>query len=177
MKVLLIGNICSGKSTIGGALAVRLGVPFCGIDDCRLRAGDGSASGEAAAWSMFLRTAESSLPTVLEASGAGPFVQLLRHSIRRSGLSRAIIHIDTPIAECRKRVLSRGLSVPYPDFGVPIGEVIDSVELELQKQLRDGWSPVLVRLLGDRPAEENVAIALRALLAVSKLPDGGETST
>ena len=41
MKILLIGNICSGKTLIGNLLAHELEFPFYSLDDLRCEWSDG----------------------------------------------------------------------------------------------------------------------------------------
>jgi len=54
LKILIVGNIGSGKSSLAHALSEATGFPYISIDDCRRVHSDGSASGEALAWSYFL---------------------------------------------------------------------------------------------------------------------------
>jgi len=53
-KVLLIGTLGSGKTTLAEYLARDTGFPYASIDGCRIRYGDGTVSGEDSAWDHFL---------------------------------------------------------------------------------------------------------------------------
>jgi hypothetical protein len=143
-----VGNIGSGKSSLADALHRKLEPPRYGIDACRIAHGDGSASGEAAAWSAFLRAVEREPKGIFECSGTGSFAGLLGHAMKRLE-PWEIGFIDTPIAVCAKRVAERGLTAPYPDFGVPIGAVLEHVERSLTRDLRERWPEPIARQSGE----------------------------
>jgi hypothetical protein len=168
MRLLLVGNIGSGKSTLAVALHRALDLPLFGIDACRVQHGDGSASGEAAAWSAFLRSAESEPNGVFECSGTGPFAGLLNHAMNRLQ-PWALVFVDTPLAVCAQRVAMRGLTVPYPDFGVPITAVLEHVERSLSRDLRERWSAPLACLNGD----VDPAVNCHRLVAMLMMNDHG----
>ena len=53
-KILLIGTLGSGKTTLAELLARDTGFPYASIDVCRIRYGDGTVSGEDSALDHFL---------------------------------------------------------------------------------------------------------------------------
>jgi hypothetical protein len=148
-KLLVLGNIASGKSGVARSLARETGWPAAGIDDARRELGDGSAAGEARAWARFLAQAEERRPAVLECTGGGPFTHLLRLALRRSGLPWAVLLVRTPAGECLRRARLRGLDVPYPDFGVPLEEVVAGVERELDRLVGTAWPAPLCTVDGE----------------------------
>jgi shikimate kinase len=114
--VVLIGLRASGKSTLGAALAARLGVGFVDLDDRTARelgfeaAGDAfRAAGEPAfrdAESRALRAACEGPPSVIAlgggtptAPGAAAFVGLLREEGRA-----VVVHLDPPLATLEARL-------------------------------------------------------------------------
>lgn len=159
-KVLVLGNIGSGKSTFSRALSTRLQWSSYGIDDARREWGNGSPAGEARAWAAFLERAELETSTLLECTGAGPFMDLLRLALRRSGHLWTVLWMDTPPEECVRRVKQRGLDIPYPDFGVPIEQVIPGVAHHLAQALTHSWPHPLGRIDGLGRMEHEVASAL-----------------
>jgi len=162
-KALIVGNIGSGKSTFAHAVGKALGWARYGIDDARRAHGNGSPAGEARAWASFLEQAESGTSVLLECSGAGPFMDLLRLSLRRSGHVWTVLWVDTPPAECLRRVELRGLDIPYPDFGVPISQVIPGVARNLARALEESWPRPLYRVDGMGSMEVEAAHAVQAL--------------
>jgi hypothetical protein len=162
-KALVLGNIGSGKSSFSRALGSALGWSSYGIDDARRELGDGSPAGEARAWARFLERAESTPSVILECTGSGPFMDLLRLALRRSGHAWAVLWVDTPAEECLRRVERRGLDIPYPDFGVPISQVLPAVARNLSRALEESWPRPLLRVDGMGAAEAEVAQARQAL--------------
>ena len=58
-KILLIGTLGSGKTTVAQLLARDTGFPYASIDTCRIRYGDGTVEGEERAWENFLALCRS----------------------------------------------------------------------------------------------------------------------
>lgn len=171
-KVLVLGNIASGKSELSRALGHQTGWPVAGIDDARLRLGDGSPAGEARAWSRFLEQAAEDRPAVLECTGGGPFVHLLRLALRRSTLPWVVVLVHTPAPECLRRVGLRGLDVPYPDFGVPLEEVVMRVEKEIDRLVGTFWPAPLCTVDGNLDPDASAArvvAELRAWLVLERM--------
>jgi hypothetical protein len=134
-KVLLIGNIGSGKSTLAHALRAALGWPGVGIDQCRHRFSDGSPAGELAAWSAFARHAGSRTNSLLEFSGSGSMAYLIEKALADSGARVVVLWLDAPVTECLQRTVGREWSTPYPDFGVPMSQVVADLGTRLQSEL------------------------------------------
>jgi hypothetical protein len=162
-KALLIGNIGSGKSTRAQAISTALGWSCYGIDEARRAYGDGSPAGEARAWAVVLARAETDTSLLIECTGAGPFMDLFRLALRRSRHAWTVLCVDTPPEECLRRVERRGLDIPYPDFGVPLSQVIPGVARDLARALEKSWPPPLYRMHGMGPVEAEVAGAVQAL--------------
>jgi hypothetical protein len=98
-------------------------------------------------------------------------MDLFRLALRRSGHAWAVLCVDTPPEECLRRVESRGLDIPYPDFGVPISQVIPGVARDLARALEKSWPPPLCRMGGMGPVEAEVHVAVQAL---SRWLEGGD---
>src|SRR5271157_2539160 len=94
-KILLIGNICAGKTTLGTSLSQLIGVPLVALDDLRRQYGDGSIAGDYLAYYHFLLACASDAQTILEFSGAGPHKHAVRLALQESTCRCAIIFVDT----------------------------------------------------------------------------------
>lgn len=166
-KILVVGNICAGKTTLGQVLASQLGITHVGIDDCRRLRGDGSASGEAAAWALFLARAADSQPAILDCSGSGPFIDLLTNSLHRSGQAVAVIWVDTPLDVCLLRAAHRRFDTPYPDFGVPMADVIRQLHDRLQCELPTRFTWPMLRVDGCQSIHDALDTAIVTLKLVA----------
>lgn len=122
-KLLLLGNVAAGKSTVCGALEQLLPWPAYSIDECRCIHGDGSPAGEMRAWAAFLERAVHPGPAILECTGVGPQAALLQLALAQSNCRFAVAWVRTPIDDCVSRAGLRKTSVPYPAFGAPLTRV------------------------------------------------------
>jgi hypothetical protein len=118
-------------------MAERLGWRFTSIDDCRRVHGDGSPAGELRAWAEFVSRAAEAGEVVLECSGVGPQLPLLRLALQASGDRVGVIWVDAPIGLCRERIRHRVEVPPYPSFGVSL----EAVVADLSPRIREAMSP------------------------------------
>lgn len=110
---------------------------------------------------------------ILECTGGGPITHLLRLALRRSTLPWNVVLVRTPARECLRRIRLRGPDVPYPDFGVPLDEVVADVEKELARVVGSDWPAPLCTVDGEGdPAAgaARVVAALHAWLARERTP-------
>lgn len=125
LKVLIIGTLGAGKTTLAQALSQKTGYPYVSIDECRIRYSDGTIEGEDAAWQDFLKACCDPSPGILEFSGGGPHVCEVRDSLLCSGMCILIIWIDMPHDLCINRASKRSVVIPAPfvwadiDYSVP----------------------------------------------------------
>ena len=113
-KILLIGNLSSGKTALAHKLQNHLNFSTYGIDDCRIKISDGSMTGELQAWSKFIEFCESQEETILEFSGAGPNVHSVARALELSGFKIYVIFLDVTPEECLVISEKRKFTAPYP---------------------------------------------------------------
>ena len=124
-KILFIGTLGSGKTTLADCLARDTGFPYASIDECRLRYADGTVEGEERAWDHFLCSCSQPEGTVLEFSGIGPRAMEVRDSLLESSVTVTIIWPVLPLDVCIMRARNRQKVIPFPyplapvDRGVP----------------------------------------------------------
>ncbi len=138
MKILIIGNIGSGKTMLAHHILDRIDAFFTSIDEMRMQFGDGSFEKEYLAWSHFLHYCESpstSSLLILEFSGAGCHKHSVRQALLNSGDTGLIIYLNTPVETCRERLTLRKSLVPYPWLISP-KDVVERIHLELTESIR-----------------------------------------
>jgi tRNA uridine 5-carbamoylmethylation protein Kti12 len=147
MNILLIGNICSGKSTVTKEMIKQIGHPTFtyAIDKIRNEIGNGKFSGEFKAWSHFLMKLEDysdkSIYTdnrngIFECSGTGRNCWYVQQILETSLVPWHIIYCSAPREVLLKRFEKRGVNViiPYKLDGIE-----SSVDY-MSEQLRDKYT-------------------------------------
>lgn len=163
-RILCIGNIAAGKSTLCAALSTQINLPFFSIDECRRTYSDETPAGEANAWSQFLRLSQETMDGIFECSGGGPFVHLLRLALKSAHADLLVVYVLTPAEACRQRVHQRPVTVPYPDFGISLEATIPHVERELEKMIQTVWSRErIIEVDGLAPMATQLAAVKRAI--------------
>lgn len=164
-RVLLIGLMASGKSTLARLLARELGLSVCAIDAVRRRYADGSVSGEYLARALFLRRCETR-EAIFEYSGASIHNLATRHALRQGPGPLLVGYLRLPPEEAHARFLARRATPPpfAPFAGPPdLASFVSSfAQLEREAQARfwqDGPGWRAVTLDAAQPPE-----ALRAAL-------------
>jgi adenylate kinase family enzyme len=133
--ILVIGNVGSGKSTIRAGLAKALGWKRAGIDDARRAHSDGTPAGEAAAWTVFLRSLQSGEPLVAEFSGSGHLASLVSLAVKPRPFR--VLFLNASNACCRARIAGRTDRPPYPDFGVSLESLVTELGERIVRELQE----------------------------------------
>jgi len=120
-KILIIGTLGSGKTTVAQQLAQDTGFPYASIDNCRIRYGDGTIEGEERAWEHFLAICRTSTPGILEFCGMGPHVEEVRDDFLCSTIPVSIIWLVLPPGTCIARASERQKKIPSPFPWAPVG--------------------------------------------------------
>lgn len=137
-KILIIGTLGAGKTTIAKMMANNMELPFVSIDSFRQLCGDGTVTGEYRAWKSFIEMCERSEGSVLEFSGAGPHTYAVREALLNSGMPVILIWLDTPPKISTMRILDRTNKVPTP---FPWGDLHESAN-SIYKGIEKTWSEI-----------------------------------
>ena len=119
-KILIVGTLGSGKTTIAELLARDTGFPYASIDGCRIRYGDGTVYGEERAWDHFLEICRRAAPGILEFCGMGPRVEEVRDNLLCSTVPVSVIWLVLPLETCITRALQRQKKIPSPYRWAPV---------------------------------------------------------
>jgi len=138
-KVLLIGTMGSGKTTVAERLARDAGFSYASIDDCRLQYGDGTMAGEICAWDHFLAMCENASPAVLEFSGCGPHTGEVRDALLKSGIPVTVIWLVFPTHTCILRALQRNKDIPAPYDWAPLEYAIPAFHDAIEESWERSW--------------------------------------
>ena len=139
-KILLIGTLGSGKTTVARRLARDTGLPHVSIDGCRIRYGDGTVTGEERAWEKFLAICRRPAPGILEFSGMGPHAEDVREDLLCSGIPVSVIWLVLPPGTCIARALQRKKKIPYPFPWAPVEDSVPLIHDEIEFSWEFIWS-------------------------------------
>ena len=139
-KILVIGTLGSGKTTLAKYLKRDTGFPYASIDECRIRFGDGTVSGEDCVWDHFLEICGRPAPAILEFSGGGPHVDEVRKTLLCSTIPVSVIWLVLPLDTCITRALQRQKNIPAPFLWGPIEYSVPAIHDSIDYAWDSIWS-------------------------------------
>ena len=139
-KILVIGTLGSGKTTLAEHVANDSGFAYDSIDDCRTRYGDGTVSGEDRSWDHFLEICSRPAPGILEFSGGGPHVDEVRENLLSSTIPVSVIWLVLPHDTCIARALQRKKNIPAPFLWAPVHQSVPAIHDGIEFVWNSLWS-------------------------------------
>lgn len=139
-KILFIGTLGSGKTTLAEYLARDTGFPYASIDDCRVRYSNSTVEGEDSAWDHFLEICGRPAPGILEFSGMGPHVGEVRENLLCSTIPVLVIWLVLPLDTCITRALQRQKDIPSPFPWGPVGYSVPAIHESIECAWDGVWS-------------------------------------
>ncbi len=127
MKILLFGNIGSGKTTIAKKLVGLLPeFQYIAIDEIRRKMGDGSEEKEKEIREFFVENvANNKISQIVECLGIGEVGNKLREMIDDADTHILIILLSVSAKTCIERITDRIWDVPFPRKQDNIKEFIE----------------------------------------------------
>lgn len=144
MKILVIGNICSGKSTLINQIG--RGYRIVKIDDLRKAYGDGSFSKEYYCWSQFLEACEDNSDAILEFTGCGVHIHAIKEALSDKDLK--MVFVKSSSSTCQERAKRKEFDIPYP-WKSDIFETIRLLDGELSSLISTSFWKVDLTLNGE----------------------------
>jgi len=134
-KILVIGTLGAGKTTICSLVSEKMNLPFVSIDGLRQQHGDDTFTGEYRAWTRFMEMCEKPEASVLEFSGGGPHTFAVRQALLKSGMPVHVIWLDVPPEIGASRFSKDLEEVPTP---LPWGDVRLSAS-SIYREIEKAW--------------------------------------
>lgn len=140
MKILIIGNIGSGKTTLGKKIQEILGYKFIQIDELREKYFEKKVSEEYYCLYEFLKAIEDYDNVILEFTGAGCHKFAIKRTLELSNDNTIIIHCkNRDISLIKERLRHKELRENFP-FNTDIENHIKFIREELDnKSLKEFW--------------------------------------
>jgi len=131
-KLLIIGNIGAGKTTLGLSLQKETHLEIVPLDRLRQQYGDSTIVGEYLSYYQFLRACQNDSPSILEFTGAGFHKHAVRIAFQEGRHEIIVFYLSVSPGVCKERIRDRDWSnIPYP-YSVEPEKVLLGVHRELE---------------------------------------------
>jgi len=115
MKVLIFGNLASGKSYLANKICENIpDLEYLTIDDFRRKFGDGSMEKENLSKQTFLNSIIPNKFQLIEASGFGDTGVKIAQLLQQTSEHKIIFMLRISLETCLKRLEKRVWNIPYP---------------------------------------------------------------
>ena len=139
MKILLLGNIGSGKTTIGKILADKPGWEFVEIDEFRRVFGNGTPEFEQIARKHFFNSISPGRDQIIECTGFGEVGSELFRKLSVFNEPIVVVLLTTSTEICLLRTAARLWNIPFPQ---PLNDVENKIEKinDCLPDIQNQWS-------------------------------------
>ncbi|MBS1776158.1 MAG: hypothetical protein JSS64_07740 [Bacteroidetes bacterium] len=135
MKVLLFGNVGSGKTTLISKLKEIFSFEVIAIDDYRRKYGDGTKEGEILAKKNFLQSIILHKNQFIECIGVGQLADDLYELLSHTDEKIVCLTIIVPKEVCKTRLESRVWDIPFPEPLEKVFILLKKTELRIEDGL------------------------------------------
>ncbi len=141
MKILVFGNIGSGKSTILSGLKESFPFEVIAIDDFRRKFGDGSKSSELEARENFFAAIKQNQNQFIECIGIGKVAEELFLLLQSFTEPIICLTLITPKEICMQRLEERIWDIPFPEPIEKVSSLLERTEIKISnKEIARQWS-------------------------------------
>lgn len=162
MKILIIGNIGSGKTTLGKKIQEKISYSFIQIDELREKYFKKKVSEEYYCLYEFLRAIEDGKNVILEFTGVGCHKFAIKRALELTNDNKIIIYCkNRNFSTILERLKHKKLINKFP-FNIEIKNHINFIKEELENEtLTDFWkikNSIFISIYMDNPGDliENV---------------------
>ncbi|MFP5041624.1 hypothetical protein [Parasediminibacterium sp. JCM 36343] len=144
MKILVFGNIASGKTTVVRRLKEEYSFQDVSIDNYRRKYGDGSSKGEALARIEFYHTAgKKGDNLIIECLGVGEVADKLCELLYESKERIICLILLVKKEVCLSRLSRRKWDVPFPHLPEKIYSLIENTQLKIEAaEIESKWNKI-----------------------------------
>jgi energy-coupling factor transporter ATP-binding protein EcfA2 len=135
MKVLLFGNVGSGKTTLIKKLKEIFSFEAITIDDYRRKYGDGTKEGEVLAKEFFLQSVTPHKNQFIECIGVGQLADDLYELLSHTNEMIICLTVIAPKEVCKSRLESRVWDIPFPEPVEKVSILLEKTELRIKDGL------------------------------------------
>lgn len=174
MKILLFGNIGSGKTTLAKRLIETRPFELTAIDDFRRTHGDGTSEGELSARKHFFDSITEEKNQLIECTGVGKVAEGLFEIISQMAGPVIVLTLLVPQAVCKLRIAQRIWDIPFPHPLEKVDDLIDRTETRIQEgAIASLWNKCAnsLQLYRENNNEKDLAHIAAELTALAKQPD------
>lgn len=141
MKVLVFGNVGSGKTTVLNKLKEVFPFEVIAIDDFRRKFSDGSKLGELDARDNFFAAIKPNQNQFIECIGVGKVADRL-HNLLESNFELVICLTLLASKEiCQERLSNRIWDIPFPDPLEKVSSLLERTDVKISnKEINEKWS-------------------------------------
>jgi len=142
VKILILGNIGSGKTSLAKLVKDDLKIEFIELDEFRREYADGTISGEYLSFYHFFKAVSSHEKCILEFTGAGYHKHAIRKILEDSGTKVFVIILVSEISICKERIRNRKREMPPSSWDFNMTKHMQIIENELNNDYKNGfWKP------------------------------------
>ena len=135
MKVLLFGNVGSGKTTLIDKLKERFSFEAIIIDEYRRKYGNRTKEGELLAKEFFLQSIKPNKNQFIECIGVGQLADDLYGLLSCTNEKIICLTVITPKEVCKSRLKSRVWDIPFPEPVEKVSILLEKTELRIKDGL------------------------------------------
>lgn len=151
MKILVFGNVGSGKTTVVNKLKDEYTFEVISIDDYRRTFGDGSEEREVIARNKFYNAIIEKKNQIIECIGIGEVADNLYELIHEFNEPIICLILQTSKEICLSRLLIRNWDVPFPHPKKKVYSLIERVHSQIEVfEMQLKWEKVMNIILVSR---------------------------